>query len=68
MHLMMFHSLDLISNSNLIQTEYNKTRGKSLCKTWFHVGMELKKYRNKAEMKERKKTTLHLQKYTADVG
>ena len=27
-----------------------------------------KKYRNKAEMKERKKTTLRLQKYTADVG
>ena len=32
--------------------------------------MELKKYRNKVEMKERKKTTLnvHLQKYTSDVG
>ena len=31
------------------------------------VGMDLKKYRNKAAMKECKKTTLHLQKYTADV-
>ena len=30
--------------------------------------MELKKYRNKAEVKERKKTTPHLQKYTPDVG
>ena len=30
--------------------------------------MELKRDRNKAEMKERKKTTLHVQKYTADVG
>ena len=30
--------------------------------------MELKKYRNKAEMKERKKNTLHLRKYTADLG
>ena len=29
--------------------------------------MELKKDRNKAEMKERKKMTGHLQKYTADV-
>ena len=26
-----------------------------------------KRYRNKAEMKEHKKTTLHLQNYTADV-
>ena len=42
---------------------------KSFCKTWFQVrdGAE-KKYTNKAEMKERKKTTLHLQKYTPDVG
>ena len=30
--------------------------------------MELKKVQKKAEMKERKKTTLHLQKYTPDVG
>ena len=30
--------------------------------------MNLKKYPNKAEMKERKKTTLHQQKYTAYVG
>ena len=32
--------------------------------------MDLKKVQKqgKAEMKERKKTTLHLQKYTADVG
>ena len=30
--------------------------------------MEPKKYRNKAEMEERKKTTLHLQKYTPDLG
>ena len=44
------------------------TREKSFCKTSFQVGMELKKYRNKAEMKERTKSTLHLQKYTADVG
>ena len=42
---------------------------KSFCKTWFQVrdGAE-KKYRNKEEMKERKKTTLHLQKYTPNVG
>ena len=30
----------------------------SICKTSFQVGMDLKKYRNKAEMKEHKKTTL----------
>ena len=30
--------------------------------------MDLKKYRNRAEMKECKNTTLHIQKYTADVG
>ena len=39
---------------------------KCLDKTSFRVGMNLKKYRNKAEMKEHNnKTTLHLQKYTA---
>ena len=32
--------------------------GKSFCKTIFQVWMDLKKYRNKAEMKERKKSTL----------
>ena len=35
---------------------------------YFKLGKELKKVQNKAEMKERKKTTLHLQKYTPDVG
>ena len=38
------------------------TRQKVAIKLDFKLGMELKKYRNKAEMKERKKTTLHLQK------
>ena len=37
-------------------------------KTSFQLGMELKKDRNKAEMKERHKITLHLQQYTTDVG
>ena len=45
-----------------------ETREKSFCKTWFQVGMDQKKYRNKAEMKERKKTTLHLLCIFADVG
>ena len=40
---------------------------KSFCKTSFQVAMDLKKYRNKAEMKGRKKANPHLQKYTADV-
>ena len=31
-------------------------------------GWTWKKYRNKAEMKEHKKTTLHLQNYIAHVG
>ena len=36
------------------------TSEKSFCKTFFHLGMGLKKDRNKAEIKESKKTTLHL--------
>ena len=42
--------------------------GKSFFKTSFQLRMDLKKDKNKAEMKERKKTTRHLQKYIADVG
>ena len=42
------------------------TRGKSFCKTSLHLGMVLKKYTSKAEMKECKKTTQHLEKYSVD--
>ena len=38
------------------QRVYNK--GKCFCKTSFQAGMHLKKYRNKAEMKESKQITL----------
>ena len=34
----------------------------------YSVHYTKEKYRNKAEMKEHNKTTLHLQKYTPDVG
>ena len=44
------------------------SRGKSFCKSIFQLRMDLKMDRNKAEMKERKKLTQHLQKYAADVG
>ena len=42
---------------------------KCFCKTSFHLRIAgaKKKDRNKAEMKERKKTTGHLQKYATDV-
>ena len=43
-------------------------RGKNSCKTSFQVGMDLKKYINKAETKERKKTTMHLLCILEDVG
>ena len=44
-----------------------ETREKSVHKTSFQLGMGLKKGQNKAKTKERKRATLHLQKYTADV-
>ena len=37
------------------------------CKTSVQVGMDLETYRNKAEMKEREKTMLHLQKNAQQV-
>ena len=45
-----------------------ETREKSFCKASFHVGMELKRYRNKAEMKECKKTTSICCVSLADIG
>ena len=36
--------------------------GKRSCKSSFHLGMGLKIVQNKEEIKEREKTTLHLQK------
>ena len=45
------------------------TWGTSFSKTSFQIGMDPKKYRNKAEMKKHNKTTLHIRKkYTVDVG
>ena len=49
--------------------QYNLyTREKCFCKTLFQLGMDRKKDRDTAEMKERRKTTRYLQKYTADIG
>ena len=51
-------------------TTYPVTWGKSFCKTSFQLGMDLKKYRNKEEMKECKKTTLYMyigKKNTVDI-
>ena len=46
----------------------DRTREKVSLKLPFNEGlMELEKNRNKAEIKERKKTTGHLQKHTAGV-
>ena len=46
-----------------------QTRGKrSLSKILFQLRMEVKKETNKAEKKERKKTTLHLLSIFAEVG
>ena len=39
---------------------------KKFLQTSYQVWMDLKKYRNQAEMSER--WALHLQKYTADMG
>ena len=44
-----------------------KTREKSFCKISFQLGWAWKKDKNKAEMKERKKITLHLLCIFADV-
>ena len=48
--------------------ESTETWEKSFSKTSFQLRMELKKDRNKAEMKERKETTRHLLCIFADVG
>ena len=52
---------------HVLQT-FRSTREKVSTKLHFSWGWTLKKYRNKVEMKEHKKTTQHLQKFAADVG
>ena len=61
--------LDSRANFMMALKSHNRTREKSFSETSFQLRTALKKDRNKAEMKERKKTTRHLQKYmyTADV-
>ena len=50
-------------------TEYLFMLGEEVfCQKSFELRMGLEKDRNKAKMKERKKTIQHLQKYTADVS
>ena len=56
--------IDKAYNYSDLTTLLKNTREKSFCKTPFHLRIDeaKKKDRNKAEMKERKMTTGHLQK------
>ena len=52
-----------------LETPQNQLKlGKGFCTTAFEVGMDLKKAQRQDKDEGTKMTTLHLKKYTADVG